>query len=146
MLTVRELQKQREARARVNHETYKMLLHQVQDRLRLRADNRASDLLWQVPPLVPGRPVYTVSHAARYITDKLRRGGFDVAPAAAAADVHVLYISWRPVAPPSPPRRRKPRTPPAAAAAGAAEPRRGIAISVAEASRSLDRLKARLSM
>lgn len=145
MLTVRELQKQREARAGVNHATYKMLLLQVQGRLRMRADNKATDLLWQVPPLVPGRPVYAVSHAARYITDKLRRGGFEVVPTAAAADVHVLYISWEAVAPRSPPRRK----PPARAAAQpppAAAPRHGITISMDEASRSLDRLKARLNM
>ena len=163
MLTVRELQQKREARAKVNHETYKFLLRQVQDRVRLRAENKATDLLWQVPPLVPGRPIYTVSHAARYITDKLRNGGFEVTPAAPAADVHVLYISWKPK-----PEVRPHRTPPEQPNQPHREQRTQqrtqhtqrtqrtqrtqqqsgptLTISMAEASRSLDRLKARLNM
>lgn len=135
MLTVRELQDQRLAVAAVNHETYKGLLHQVQNRLRTRAENKCTDLAWQVPPLVPGRPVYTVSHAARYISDKLRHGGFRVDNLGIAADVHVLHISWdssgggskQPVS-------REPT--PAAAAVP----------SVADASRSLEKLKARLRL
>lgn len=155
MLTVKELQKQREAKARVNHETYKMLLRQVQDRLRLRADNRCADLLWQVPPLVPGRPVYKVSHAARYITDKLRRGGFDVAPAAPAPDVHVLYISWaatqprpRPAPARAPDRARDPPRDPSRAPPGAPPraPEPALHASMDEATRTMERLKAKLGM
>lgn len=172
MLTVRELQQKREARAKVNHETYKFLLRQAQDRVRLRAENKCTDLLWQVPPLVPGRPIYTVSHAARYITDKLRRGGFEVTPAAPAPDVHVLYISWK-AQPEAQRRSPAPRRPqqqhPAAPADGSGRRQQDrqqgrqqgrhptaptsssssgptITVSMAEASRSIDRLKARLNM
>lgn len=33
---------------------------------------------WVVPPFYPGRPLYDVFHALRYIRDKLRHGGFHV--------------------------------------------------------------------
>lgn len=140
MLTVADLQRGREAKARVNHETYKQLLRQVEGHLRSRAENRGSDLLWQVPPLVPGRPVYAVSHAARYITDKLRHGGFEVSVASPQPDVRVLYITWSPVA-------RDETGGPAARRARREEPvvpRRPEPIRVRDASHSLERLKARL--
>lgn len=137
MLTVAELQRQRQARASVNHETYKQLWRQAQDRIRARADNRATDLVWQVPPLVPGRPVYVASHAARYVSDKLRRGGFEVTVAAPQPDVQVLYINWKPKpapAKPTPqPKVRRPLDDP---------PR----TQLDDATRTLEKLKARLSM
>ena len=37
----------------------------------------ASTCTWSLPCFSPGRPAYEASHAARYILDKLRRGGFD---------------------------------------------------------------------
>lgn len=132
MLTVQELHRQRRARAEVNHETYKQLWRQVQARIRARADNRGTDLLWQVPPLVPGRPVYAVSHAARYVADKLRHGGFSVTVAAPQPDVHVLHIDWK--RPPPPP----PSAPPRPAARPAAT------TTLDDASHTLERLKARL--
>lgn len=135
-LTVSDLHSEREARARVNHETYKQLLALVQDRIRLRAANNFRDLMWQVPPLVPGRPVYAPSHAARYVSEKLRRGGFDVTVSSPAADVHVLYVTWSAAKPAKVVRPAK---------AAAPEPRRATApVSVEEATRRLQRLKARL--
>jgi len=139
-LTVADLHSEREARARVNHETYKQLLAQVQDRIKLRATNDFRDLMWQVPPLVPGRPVYTPSHAARYVSEKLRRGGFDVNVATPGADVYVLYITWAATTPARPTRRgrdsREHRPRPAQASK--------LPLSVEEATHRLERLKARL--
>lgn len=142
MLTVADLQRQRQDRAQVNHETYKQLWRQAQDRIRARADNKATDLVWQVPPLVPGRPVYAPSHAARYVSDKLRRGGFQVTVAAPQPDVQVLYINWKPPPPrqgvkPPPPARRH-RSPPPAAAAPSTR--------LEDATRTLEKLKARLRL
>lgn len=141
MLTVAELQRERQARAQVNHETYKQLWRQAQDRIRARADNKGTDLAWQVPPLVPGRPVYAAAHAARYVSDKLRRGGFEVTVAAPQPDVQVLYISWKETprrAPPLPPQQHRP-----------APPRRDSpprTTQLEDATRTLEKLKARLSM
>lgn len=133
MVTVEELQRDREAKARVNHETYKQLLAQVHARLKARSDNKFRDLVWVVPPLVPGRPVYNPWHAARYVSDKLRLGGFDV-EVASGDGVHVLYIEWSPVPKkPGPSTSSRPTTP--------STPSR---ITTDQATRSLEKLKARL--
>jgi hypothetical protein len=151
-LTVADLQRDREARARVNHETYKQLLRQVQDRIRARSQNKATAIAWQVPPFVPGRPVYTVSHASRYVSEKLRRGGFEVSVAAPQADVHMLFVSWSARAP-SPRKATRPvhlvghgeRRP--RAERHRANPPAGPPISSMDnASRALDKLKARLRL
>ena len=136
MLTVADLQRERQAKAVVNHETYKQLLQQVQRLLRGRADAKATDLLWPVPPLVPGRPVYTVSHAARYVADKLRRGGFHVVTAAPQPDVHVLYITWSATPQASSSSSRK----------GRSEDRRDRRTPPADTSQALEKLKARLRL
>lgn len=133
MLTVAELHRQKEARASVNHETYKQLLRVAQGHIRARAQNRGTSLAWQVPPLVPGRPVFTVAHAARYVSEKLRRGGFEVTVEAPHADVHFLHIDWKQAPPRRQPRpRREPTEPP--------PPRDALQ----DATRTLEKLKARL--
>lgn len=133
MLTAADLQRQRAARSSVNHETYRQLWSQLQDRLRSRADNNFTDLTWQIPPFVPGRPLYKPSHAARYLRDKLRIGGFEVSPFS-ADDVHVLYVSWKSAPRPPPPKKKKTSAVPAAR------------VSVDEATRRLEKLKARLRL
>lgn len=138
MLTVSELQQQRQARARVNHETYKQLLRQVQDRLRARAANNATDLLWQVPPLVPGRPVYKASHAARYVRDKLRLGGFEVTVTQVSADVQVLYITWSALPAAAAPAAKRRAKPPKSGTGGR--------FTVDDASRTIEKLKATLRL
>jgi hypothetical protein len=143
-LTVADLHRDREARAAVNHETYKRLWEGVQDRIRARAENKGTDLTWQVPPFVPGRPVYAVSHAARYVADKLRRGGFVVSVAAPQPDVHVLFVSWPAAARPPRPRPR-PQPPPPHPTARQPPPTVGVnAVGLEEASRTLEKLKAKL--
>lgn len=140
MLTVQDLQEQRHAKARVNHETYKQLLRQVQNRVRARAENKFTDLVWPVPPFVPGRPVYAPSHAARYVSEKLRRGGFEVS-VASSEDVHVLYVSWS--LQPTKKKKKKmaaPPPPPHSAATATA------ATAMQDATRSLEKLKARLAL
>jgi hypothetical protein len=89
MLTVGDVQAVRLDRARTNHETYKIVLQRVYDRIRHRTSLNGTDLTYAVPPFVPGRPVYDPSHAARYVTEKLRRGGFAV-----TADGSSLVVDW----------------------------------------------------
>lgn len=133
MLTVEDLQTQRQARATVNHETYKQLWKQVQGTIRTRATNNFKDLMWQIPPLVPGRPVFNAAHAARYVSEKLRLGGFVVSVASPAPDVQMLYITWPP-RPTPPPQKQKHHhtTTPARTTTSEFD------------SRSLDKLKAKL--
>jgi hypothetical protein len=93
-LRVGDLYGAQEARMAVNHETYKQLLRQVQDRIRARAAGEGRDLLWQVPPMVPGRPLFTTAHAANYVAEKLRRRGFSVDVAALAENAILVYVTW----------------------------------------------------
>jgi hypothetical protein len=90
MLTVGDVQAVRLERARTNHETYKLVLQRVYDRIRHRSSLNATDLAYAIPPFVPGRPVYDQSHAARYVTEKLQRGGFRVA----TDDAGALVVDW----------------------------------------------------
>lgn len=160
VLTVADLRGRREAQASVNHETYKLLLRQVQDRIRARAAADARDMAWQVPPLVPGRPVYRGSHAARYVSEKLRRGGFGVLVAEPVPGAHVLYVTWDPT-PPRASRGRSSRRPSDRSSRGPGDrsshgpgdrssrgpgDRAGLPISVAEAGRRVDVLRARLAL
>lgn len=118
LLTVMDIQQIRVDRARVNHETYKQLYATVHDRIKRRASVNATHLAYAVPPFVPGRPVYVLSHAARYITDKLRRGGFAVL---VSEDGGTLFVDWtprptrvpkKPEEPAAPPPKSKRQSPP----------------------------------
>jgi hypothetical protein len=136
-LTVADLRDMREARAQVNHDTYKQLFGQAQQRVRARAAHGLQDAVFQIPPLVPGRPLFKPSHAARYVSEKLQRGGFRVEVAAPHPDVQILHIAWSG----APARKKRRATRRADADALAALP-----VTTAEASRRLDRLKAQLAL
>lgn len=156
-LTVAELAGVREQRAGVNHETYRMLWDQVQETVRARNSVGAREFTWHVPPLVPGRPLYDPSHAARYVRDKLRRGGFGVAPAGPSS----MLVSWDlPAAAPAAPvvdrghssRRRRPAsTRPTGKSSAPGKPSgrtpgKTPALDLTEATHALEKLKARLRM
>lgn len=149
-LTVHDLHSQREARAAVNHETYKMLLGQVYDRVRARAANRVTHMSYQVPPLVPGRPLFATSHAARYIADKLRLGGFEVEVSSLHPDVHIVHARWdarKPRGkPPRKPRRQSVTAQATAQAVQATQATASLPAAMAEASHRLNRLKAQLNL
>jgi hypothetical protein len=97
MLRVEDLHHSRRQRASVNHESYKQLLHKLYARIRHRASLDFTEVAYTIPPLIPGRPIYSQAHAARYMTEKLEKGGFTVKLAAAADDgmaSNVLHVSW----------------------------------------------------
>lgn len=91
MLRVEDLHHSRRQRASVNHESYKQLLHKLYARIRHRASMDFTEVSYTVPPLIPGRPIYSQAHAARYMTEKLQKGGFSVKVAA-----DVMHVSWPP--------------------------------------------------
>lgn len=91
LLTADEVNGVRARRASVNHETYKVILQRVYDRIRHQAAMNRSDLAYALPAIVPGRPVYDATHAMRYVTEKLRLGGFEV-----ETDGPMVYVSWKP--------------------------------------------------
>ena len=88
-LTVRELRAARQRKSSVNHETYKQLWTLAQQRIRARDEAGLRHLVFEIPPLVPGRPVFKPSHAARYVAAKLRRGGFRVEEMPLS-----LHVAW----------------------------------------------------
>ncbi len=136
MLRVEDLHHSRRQRASVNHESYKILLHKVYDRIRHRATLDMSDIAYTVPPIIPGRPIYNPGHAARYITEKLKRGGFSVTQSTDANNSIVLAVSWPPptaAAPPSKPKKPKSKAKP-------------LAVSSKSLSDRLQNLKARLNI
>lgn len=148
-ITVDELRRNREQRHRVNHETYKQLFEQIKTRIKARANNDCTDLTWQVPPLVPGRPVFDVSHAARYISEKLRLGGFEVQVVSTpyTSAVCVLFVSWsrKRAQPSSSSQKHSSDTGSATSEVlGVGESKRGGGLS--DTTYSLQRLKARLGL
>lgn len=98
-------------RAQVNHETYKGLFEACCSRIRRRAllPKAPQHIHYAVPPFVWGRPPFKHSHALRYVTEKLRRNGFDVAESSPG----VLLVQWKPASRPRPPRPRTSRKEPA---------------------------------
>lgn len=91
-------------RAQVNHETYKGLFEACCSRIRRRAllPKAPQHVHYAVPPFVWGRPPFKHSHALRYVSEKLRRNGFDVSESAPG----VLLVQWKPAARPKRPKAR----------------------------------------
>jgi len=89
MLRVDELCKPIIERAAVNHETYKLLYTQCVEHIKRKHACGCTITLYQVPDFVLGRPPFTHAHAIRYVSEKLRRGKFDV-----KVDGPVLHIDW----------------------------------------------------
>lgn len=83
-------------RAQTNHETYKQLFEACCSRIRRRAHlpKAPQHIHYAVPPFVWGRPPFKHSHALRYVSEKLRRNGFDVSESSPG----VLLVQWRPAA------------------------------------------------
>lgn len=79
MLTVRQLTTPRLERSRQNHETYKMIYETFAEQIRKRNEIGATATRFQVPAIFPGRGIYDHAHAVRYVAEKLKRGGFEVA-------------------------------------------------------------------
>ena len=122
-------------KGRVNHATYKMVYGQIEERIRRHARMNATEVYTKVPCHVPGRPVYKVSHAARYVVEKLRIAGFE-AEAHPAEDGNVfVWASWK-TAPKPAPKRPRPKMPP---------PPPRLVITHDDVTRRLDSLKARLA-
>lgn len=149
-LTVTELQERASRRASVNHTTYKRLYEEVQSMIRARAAaGPATAMLWTVPVFVPERPLFPRPHAARYVRDKLRKGGFVAMMPTQAKDS--LLISWDASLVGQAPRKRHKRKKPRDSARGDSDDggphSGGPSLRVPDdAIRSLERLRARLNL
>lgn len=98
-------------RAKVNHETYKILFGQCCRLIRDRAGNvhLPQVVHFKVPGVMFDRPPYKHHHATRYIKEKLERNGFKVdedGPGGA-----VLRVTWPPAKSGQPSKPTKPAKP-----------------------------------
>jgi hypothetical protein len=78
MLRVTDLTGKDIQRSKQNHETYKMLYEKCVACIKQRNDLGHVWLRHTVPGYVPGRPLFSLDHAKRYIREKLERGKFKV--------------------------------------------------------------------
>jgi hypothetical protein len=108
MVTAAEMHAIRVEKSRVNHDTYKEIYARATEKIKVHGNMGARDILVKIPSYVPGRPVYDVTHATRYVLEKLKLAGFEVR----AQSGDVVYVSWK--NPPPPPRRPPPPPPPPA--------------------------------
>ena len=92
MVTADDARTLRSNKGVINHETYKIIYERVQHRIQYAAKKGYTQTDFTIPPIVPGRPMYELSHAVRYTRDKLRYNGFEVTE----VDTDVLQIDWKP--------------------------------------------------
>lgn len=114
-MRVEDIHEMRLRRAETNHQTYKNIFHACCDRIRRRASlpSPPRSMVFQVPLIVWGRPPYKHPHATRYVSEKLRRNGFDVTEQPGGE----LHVSWTAAAAPTrnastPKKKTKPTTKP----------------------------------
>ena len=116
MVRLEDIHAKYHKRAEINHETYKTLFRECSERINRRADmhHLPQTVEYRVPPWVVDRPPYTHDHAVRYVSEKLRRNGFDVFVAPGSTTV---VVSWKPPTrtPSRPPAARPPAARPPAA-------------------------------
>ena len=63
-------------RHRINHETYRIIYDKCVDAIKARNATGSSWLKFTVVSYIPGRSLYKLEHAKRYVAEKLKRGGF----------------------------------------------------------------------
>lgn len=132
MVTAADMHAIRVQKSRVNHETYKEIYGRVSERIKVHGNMGARDIVLKIPSYVAGRPLYDVTHATRYVVEKLKLAGFEVR----AQSDDTVYVSWKrpPPAPKKPPRPSPPTNQPVTA---------GI-ITPSDTARRLDFLKMKL--
>ena len=104
MVTADEARRIRVRKGSVNHETYKGIYEKISNRITAAAQRGETSVDYRIPPIIPGRPIYDVTHAIRYNADKLRLAGFTVDPVD-----DLLKIDWKPKPKPKP--RQTPQSP-----------------------------------
>lgn len=90
MLSLAEIATMRNARADVNHETYKLILEQCMHTIRPHV-LYSNSVDYTLPPWIPGRPLYDLDHAIRYLTDKLSYHGYTVT----RKGTHTIKVGWK---------------------------------------------------
>jgi len=101
-LTVDDLKKHDKEKAQRVRRIYKEILQDCYNRIKMRNSKGCTYLIFSVPVIVPGKPLYNVNEAIRYIMNKLVTGGFKVV---VSMDMKI-HITWneeiQPVSKPKP--------------------------------------------
>lgn len=90
ILKASELRAARQRTRDTNHETYKLIYQRAADTIQRVANRGGNQLLFQIPDIYPGRPVYDTTHACNYVSKKLELGGFRVS----VQSDQVLLVRW----------------------------------------------------
>lgn len=134
----------RHRKGHVNHETYKVILAQLEARIAKVASRGGTRFEFAVPPFTLGRPPYDVTHAVRYCRDKLRIAGFEVETRGT-----MLTADWRPArsaaraTPATPARPAAPATP---VSPSPASPGPRVATTTADITKRLAAIKRRFQL
>jgi hypothetical protein len=105
---IRDIHSKALKRAATNHDTYKSLFESCCTRIKRRAEIRHAPTMveYRVPVLVLGRPPYDRTHATRYVSEKLRRNGFEVQEPSPG----ILNVQWTRTPPTAPPVVKRTKT------------------------------------
>ena len=90
MLTVQELSSQERNRAMKRRAIYKSLYEGATSTIQRRHDVGETTAMYPVPGCVVGEMPYKPESAIKYITNKLKKGKFEV-----YVDGSTLFISWK---------------------------------------------------
>ena len=90
LLTVKDIRKTREAKAKANHEIYKEILQMCYKQIQTKSTLSKNSVFFIMPPIVVGKPTYNMEHAGNYIMAKLEKGGFKVSRQSNVC----LFIQW----------------------------------------------------
>lgn len=71
-------------------EIYKEFLHNCHEKIKQANERSNTNVLFTIPPLSLGKPLYDVSHAMQYVMRKLNEGDFKVQHLYGTT----LYIDW----------------------------------------------------
>jgi len=91
MISVDEISRVIEKKNKIKKETYVKLYEQASRKIRRTVDFGGKYVIFQVPSILLGYPVYDRLKATAYIKRQLIRGGFEVA----IVDDYDLHITWK---------------------------------------------------
>lgn len=90
ILTVSDIKKQRQEKARRNHETYKEILKVCCKKIQSKSDANGKSIEFSIPPFVVNKPMFNINHACNYICLKLGKAGYKISRISDA----LIFIEW----------------------------------------------------
>lgn len=97
VLQLRAAMREREERHR---SSFAAVLERCYARIRRCASVMRTDCTFEIPPFLPGLPLYDTQLCSRFVVSHLRRNGFDVLPERPGSQLQrapIIHISWHPM-------------------------------------------------